>query len=261
MIAGMQALPQTLYRAQQLREFDRLAFTDYGIAGYELMTRAGAAVLEALRRRWPQTQRITVVCGTGLDRELGGVEREAVMQINAAAAPVLAGDVPSGLHADSGRVLGVTVRAGLACCGEFDFDELGLPSALYAREAAAALRILDSELAALLPHRPRTAHKGDHGHVLIVGGHCGMVGAARLAAEAALRVGAGVVSLATHSALAAFASATLPEVMSHGVHDAHELRPLLARACVAAIGPGLGQDAWSKTLFEAMLDSALPLIG
>ena len=348
MIAGMQALPQTLYRAQQLREFDRLAFTDYGIAGYELMTRAGAAVLEALRRRWPQTQRITVVCGTGnnggdglvaarlahaaglavtvmmaspparlqgdallayqalrasgldvqpfstsawpatdvivdalfgtgLDRELGGVEREAVMQINAAAVPVLAVDVPSGLHADSGRVLGVTVRAGLtlsfiglktgmftgdgpACCGEIEFDDLGLPSALYAREAAAALRILDSELAALLPHRPRTAHKGDHGHVLIVGGHRGMAGAARLAAEAALRVGAGLVSLATHSAHAAFATATLPEVMSHGVHDAHELRPLLARACVAAIGPGLGQDAWSKTLFEAMLDSALPLI-
>ena len=348
MIAGMQPLPQSLYRAQQLREFDRLACADYGIAGYELMTRAGAAVLQALRRRWPQARRITVVCGTGnnggdglvaarlahaaglavtvvmpspparlrgdallayqalraggvdvqafsasawpaadvivdalfgtgLSRELGGVERETVMQINAAGVPVLAVDLPSGLHADSGRMLGVAVRAGLtlsfiglkagmftgdgpACCGEIEFDDLGLPPALYAREAAAALRILDSELAALLPPRPRTAHKGDHGHVLIVGGHAGMAGAARLAAEAALRVGAGLVSLATHPAHAAFATATLPEVMSHGVHDKHELRPLLARASVAAIGPGLGQDAWSKALFEAMLDSALPLI-
>src|SRR3569832_2343036 len=135
-----------------------------------------------------------------------GAERETVTCMNAAQVPVIAADIPSGLHADSGRVLGVAVRAhttvsfiglkqglftgdGPAYCGDIVFDDLGVPASLRNSVSPAALRILDAELIAALPPRPRTAHKGDHGHVLVIGGDRGMAGAARLAAEAALRVG------------------------------------------------------------------------
>src|SRR3569623_829741 len=227
MIAGMRALPQTLYRAQQLREFDRLAFADYGIAGYELMTRAGAAVLEALQRRWPQARRITVVCGTGNN---GGDGLVAARLAHGAglAVTVVMPSPPARLQGDALSAYRALRASGLDV------------QAFSASAWPAADVIVDALFGTGLSRE--------------------LAGAERRAAEAALRVGAGLVSLATHPAHAALATAVLPEVMSHGVHDTHELRPLFARACVAAIGPGLGQDAWSKALFEAMRDSALPLI-
>src|SRR3569833_1886283 len=90
---------------------------------------------------------------------------------------------------------------------------------------------------------------------------CGLAtAAARRAAEAALRVGAGLVSLATHPDHAAVTTSVVPEIMCHAVGDAHTLRPLLTRANVVAIGPGLGQSQWGKTLLDSLLDSGLPLM-
>jgi len=103
-------------------------------------------------------------------------------------------------------------------------------------------------------------HKGDAGHVLVIGGDRGMPGAARMAGEAAYRAGAGLVILATHPEHAAQISAARPELMTYGVESAADLRPLFARADVIAIGPGLGGGEWGRVLFGAVLDTRLPIV-
>ncbi len=111
-----------------------------------------------------------------------------------------------------------------------------------------------------LKPRARDSHKGDFGHVLIVGGNVGYSGAVLLAAEAALRVGAGLVSVATHPDHAACLNVARPEIMCHGVSTAKECEALFQRATVLVLGPGLGRSAWSQMLFHAVMDQALPLV-
>jgi NAD(P)H-hydrate epimerase len=122
-------------------------------------------------------------------------------------------------------------------------------------------RILDASC--LLPlQQPRKidTDKRDYGHVLIIGGDFGMPGAVRLAAEAAYRVGAGLVSVVTRSGHVAAIVADRPEIMVHGIDAPEDLTPLLARATVIVLGPGLGQSAWSFALFNAALATNLPLL-
>lgn len=116
------------------------------------------------------------------------------------------------------------------------------------------------QLQHLVSPRAVTSHKGDHGHVLIVGGDIGFAGAASLCATAAARVGAGLVSLATRSEHAASLSLATPEIMSHPLNQGSELKQLLRRADVIAIGPGLGQAAWGVSLFSSVIDTDLPLV-
>lgn len=117
-----------------------------------------------------------------------------------------------------------------------------------------------ASLAGLLSPRVPDAHKGLFGHVLVIGGQPGMSGAVRLAGEAALRTGAGLVSVATHPEHAALISVARPELMSHGVDDAEALRRLAARATVIALGPGLGTGAWGSMLFTTALGLPMPAI-
>lgn len=112
-----------------------------------------------------------------------------------------------------------------------------------------------------LTPRKRNSNKGDFGHVLIIGGDTGYTGAVRLCGEAALRVGAGLVSIATHPAHASFIQAARPELMCHAVAHPQDALPLIKRAAVIAIGPGLGQRPWGRALLEVVLQySDLPLI-
>lgn len=220
---------------------------------------------------------VDAIFGTGLERPVEGRWAEAIDAINRARVPVLALDIASGLHADTGRVLGTAIRAdatisfiglkvglctgeGPACSGALYFDALEVPAQVYARQIHAARRLDWHKQAQLLTPRSRSAHKGAFGHVLVVGGELGMGGAARLAAEAAARSGAGLVSLATRPEHVAAVLAARPEVMAHGVDGAHGLDPLLARASVVAIGPGLGQGDWGRALWARVLDSDRPLV-
>ena len=215
--------------------------------------------------------------GTGLDREVKGLYAEVICGMNRFAGGVLALDIPSGLHADTGLVLGNAVKAdctvvfiglkqglftcnGPEHCGAVVFDDLNLPHAVQSDEPVSAWLLPPWQSG--LPARARGAHKGNFGHVLVVGGAPGFCGAARMAAESAARVGAGLVSLATHPIHAALMNIGRPELMCHGVSNADELRPLLARATVVAVGPGLGlgQAGWGRVLFEAVQDSDLPLV-
>jgi len=213
---------------------------------------------------------VDALFGTGLARPLEGEWAAAVAALNAGGRPVLALDLPSGLHADTGTALGEAVTAsatitfiayksglltgaGPALSGELVLADLGVPAAAFGGVAPRAAIIGEELVRAALPRRPRDAHKGRHGHVLVIGGDYGMAGAARLAAEAAGRVGAGLVTVATRAEHCAGLLAARPEAMCRGVASAADLEPLLQRATVVVLGPGLGQGDWGRALFEAAL--------
>jgi len=215
--------------------------------------------------------------GTGLSGPVRGRWAEAIEAIGASALPVVALDLPSGLQADTGAVEGAALNAALtvtfialkqglftgegpARCGTLCHDALGVPEALFAQISPSAQRIDLARLTPLLPPRRRDAHKGHFGHLLVVGGDHGASGAARMAAEAAARVGAGLVSVATRPAHAAAMAAARPELMCHGVKGPADLHPLLERADVVAVGPGLGRDPWGRALLAFLLDVHQPLV-
>ncbi len=220
---------------------------------------------------------VDALLGTGLDRDVSGEWAEAINTVNEQAEAVLSIDIPSGLHADSGRVMGCVVRAdatitfiglkrglftgqGMEYSGEVLFHDLGVSAEVYRGVGSSAERLDLGCVQALLSRRPRAAHKGRFGHVLVVGGDEGFAGAARMASEAAGRVGAGLVSLATRSAHAGYICAARPEIMSHGTEDPKDLAPLIERASVIAVGPGLGQSPWGMSLFTKVVEHTLPMV-
>lgn len=215
--------------------------------------------------------------GVGLNKEVDGDFARAIAAINSAGAPVLSLDIPSGIDANTGRRLGSAVRATLTVTfigikqglltgdaldhvGTLEFADLDVPAAAYARVAPTAERLSLAAVGDLLAPRGRVAHKGDFGHVLVVGGAPGYSGAARLAAEAALRVGAGLVSVAAHPSVAGLLTNGRPEIMAHPVGSVGDLKALLQRASVVAVGPGLGQSAWAVELFACLRTVRQPLV-
>lgn len=111
-----------------------------------------------------------------------------------------------------------------------------------------------------LPKRQSNSHKGEFGHVLIVGGNLGMLGSVILAAQGASHVGAGLVTVATHPNHAPLVSVKQPNVMSVGVQESDDLIPLIHKASVIIIGPGLGQDEWARKFLSTVFSTSLPLI-
>lgn len=223
---------------------------------------------------------VDALLGTGTDRNIEGGFLDAVERMNAArhvGTTVMAIDIPSGLHADSGVMLGAVVQAdvtvtfiglkaglmtgrGPAVTGDLRFDDLSVPADVYMNMEPQALVIQDDLRRRLLPRRPRDAHKGKYGHVLCVGGNYGFAGAIRLAGEAALRSGAGLVSVATRPETAVAMSQARPELMCKGVSSPDDLESLLSSADAILLGPGLGQDDWGMALWARVLDSKLPLV-
>ncbi len=120
--------------------------------------------------------------------------------------------------------------------------------------------LLDETILNLLPRRHAAAHKGDFGHVLLIGGNRGMMGAILMAAIAAARSGAGLISVATHREHALLLTEKRPEIMFHAVSTEADVLPLLNKATVVAIGPGLGQDEWATVLWQAVQPISQPLI-
>lgn len=220
---------------------------------------------------------IDALAGLGLHGPLHDAAASVVAAINAHPAPVLALDVPSGVDAGRGAVEGVAVQAtrtlqfivahrglytgdGLAHAGTLQLAPLSLPADAWVGASAAAQRWQEDRLPALLPPRALNAHKGTSGHVLCVGGNHGSGGAVLLAAQAALRTGAGLVTVGTRREHVTAALVRLPEAMCRAVEGADDLLPVLQRASVLAIGPGLGQDAWAGALWQQAQESGLPLV-
>jgi ADP-dependent NAD(P)H-hydrate dehydratase / NAD(P)H-hydrate epimerase len=220
---------------------------------------------------------VDAMLGTGLGGDVRGEYLEAIDAINASGAEVLAVDIPSGLCADTGRVLGAVVRADLTvtfiglkrglftlhaadCTGELQFADLAVPPEIYRQVDCDSRRLELETLLEDLPPRPATAHKGLYGTVLVIGGDYGMAGAAAMAAEAALRCGAGLVRVATRPQHVAALVARTPEVMPMGVESGEDLAPLLEAADVLVVGPGLGQSPWSEYLLQAAMASGKPMV-
>jgi hydroxyethylthiazole kinase-like uncharacterized protein yjeF len=220
---------------------------------------------------------VDAMLGTGLGGDVRGEYREAIEAINASGAAVLAVDIPSGLCADTGKVLGVAVRADLTVTfiglkrglftleaadytGAVQFSDLEVPPEVYMQVPSDCSRLELELLLEVLAPRPTTAHKGMYGRVLIVGGDHGMAGAASMAAEAALRCGAGLVRVATQAEHVAALVARTPEVMPRGISSDEDFAPLLEDADVLVVGPGLGQSPWSEHLLQAAAATGKPMV-
>lgn len=220
---------------------------------------------------------VDALYGIGLTRAPEMVDAALIEAVNHVPAPVLALDVPSGVEADTGNVPGAAIRAdcvlqfivphrglytgaALDYSGERLLDGLDVSPAALEGVAPAAWHWDAARLAAQLPRRRPDTHKGRSGHVLCIGGDHGSGGAVMLAAEAALRSGAGLASVATRGAHVAPLLARCPEAMPHVVDDVQGVLPLLARADVIALGPGLGQGKWARGLYAAALASGKPLV-
>ncbi len=335
-----------LYTAAQVRAMDRYAIDQLGIAGLELMHRAGQSAFDCLVRLWPNARHLAIICGagnnagdgyvvarlakssglgvtvmsivtpdklsgdaalvfnefldnngsitqfhedkfepvdiivdallgTGLDREVRGTFSELIDAINRADKPVFALDIPSGLNADSGYPMGVSVRAdctisfiarkqglytggGIEYSGRKEYASLSVPNEVIEAQRPSA-ELVAPPWRHLCP-RNRGAHKGDFGHALIVGGEQGYSGATFMAACAAARVGAGLVSIATRKAHASWLNISRPELMCHGVESKDELNGLLSKVSVVGIGPGLGQSQWAADLLAAVMSTDLPIV-
>lgn len=233
--------------------------------------KAGGTITPSLpaARQWGLV--VDGIFGIGLERNVSGRYAEWIAAINEWGAPILALDVPSGLHADSGRVLGCAVRAdhtitfialkpglltrdGPDHCGEVHVHALGLdPQSL---RKAPGLLIGRDVLAAALKPRPRDTHKGDYGSVGIIGGDHGMVGAALLAGRAALVLGSGRVYVGLLAPDALQVDPVQPELM---LRTADEVLKLGHLSCLA-VGPGLGQMPDAAFYLGVALESPLPLV-
>src|SRR5690606_33894584 len=137
-----------------------------------------------------------------------------------------------------GKKQGLYTGQAKSVCGKVYFDDLAVPHAIYRGVDFSAQSVAFTDCCFEIPKRLGNSHKGDFGHVLIIGGDLGMMGAPLMCGQAALRVGAGLVSVATHVSYAPFLSMACPELMVYGIQSSQDLLPLIDKATVIAIGPG-----------------------
>ena len=344
--------------AQQMRELDRKAIHERGIAGLTLMENAGRAVADAAGRmaeRSPDRPIVIVCCrgsnggdgfvaarhlrqlgrhvevflaakaddvsgdartnlnrlieqgltvtevadpepvvqaccgaalvvdallGTGLSGKVRGLPGQLVETINRLRPRVLAVDIPSGLHADSGEPLGLAVRAeetvtmglpkiglflypGMDYAGRVTVADIGFPSDLVNESPSVADLVEPEWVRMLLPRRRPSAHKGHFGRVLVIAGSAGMTGAACLCANAALRVGAGLVTVGCPASVNDILETKLTEAMTFPLPETYSraldtralalILELSAEADVLAIGPGISREPESAVLVRRLV--------
>lgn len=221
---------------------------------------------------------VDAMLGTGVT----GAPREPfagmIAACNEAVSPVLALDLPSGLNATTGAVAGEAVQAdatvtfiglkaglytgqGPECAGHILFESLDTDDwASESGQQPRARRVSWPTIRGAIPRRPKIAHKGRFGHVLVVAGDRGFGGAGMLAAEAAARTGAGLVTLATRPEHIAPALARCPSVMVQGLIHGSELPPLISAADVIVCGPGIGRGAWGQQMLQQVVASGKPRV-
>lgn len=341
------SLPQSFYRAEQVREGEQAVARALSIPMYQLMLRAGQSVFDCINQHYPNAARLLIVCGagnnagdgyviarlaksaglsvtvwslvtpsklegdaatawqewqdcggsyvehpptisqfdvvvdailgTGLSRAVEGEFAQAISAINLAAVPVVAVDIPSGLCANSGCVKGVAIDAdvtvtlialkqglltgqAVAHRGELMFAGLNVATAFSRQSTPAGYLVRDDWVEPHLPKRSRSAHKGQFGRVLCLGGDQGMAGAVALSAQAALRAGAGLVKVVTQKAHTLMLVTRQPELMTQGWEPGQSLSETLAWATHLVVGPGLGQSAWSDALWTIAMSARTPKV-
>ncbi len=211
---------------------------------------------------------VDALFGIGLSREVIGRYADIIHAVNRSDAPVVAIDIPSGVGADDGRVLGCAVRAdvtvtmayaklglmlypGAEYCGEVIVADIGITTAGLREEPVTALE--DGDLLSLLPPRKRTANKGTYGKLLVIAGTRNMAGAACLAGRAAYRTGCGLVCICSHEDNRLILQTALPEAIYAPWQE--DINRWLDWADAVAIGPGLGQGEDSLQLLIQVLQN------
>ncbi|MEJ2037347.1 MAG: NAD(P)H-hydrate dehydratase [Desulfosarcinaceae bacterium] len=231
---------------------------------------------------------IDAILGTGLKSEVKGYFKQVIDFINAAGRPVMAVDIPSGLNADNGQICGVSIRAaatatfafpkighlvypGAGLCGAVDVIDIGIPPFIAGAVRPRQRLITPGRVREVLDRRPAETHKGRTGHALVVAGSSGKTGAAWMNADAALKAGAGLVTLAVPASLQAVSPHHVVEVMTlplddqdAGRFDESMSRDLLeavrGRTCLA-IGPGMGTHPSTGALIWFLVENAqVPMV-
>lgn len=262
---------------------------------FTLLSRLGATIhcvedetaLSALFATLPPPRLIVdALLGTGLNAPPAPLYAGAITWINRSAAVVVAVDIPSGLAADSGRILdcavaaeltvtfaavkvGHVVQPGVELCGELVVVDIGIPRYILEDEAGGIL-LEGAEVAPLLPVRASDGHKGTYGHLLILAGATGKTGAAALAAAGGLRAGAGLVTVAAPRSAQAVLAVKLTEAMTEPLAEENgglaptalaEVQALTQGKSALALGPGLGAGGATRVVVRALIATAsLPLV-
>lgn len=341
------ALPEKLYSAVQVKEFDQIAIEEFKIPGIELMSRAGLAAFEVIRQTWPLAKKFAVICGQGnnggdgfvlakllynddfqvevysvgkpnaklsptaelarteflttglkihalperlehvdviVDAVLGTGLRaplkpewtQAIALINRTEKPVLAIDLPSGIDGDSGAIVEAAVHANVTICyiglkyalltgpalnyaGEVVFNDLGVPQEIFQRRPYQGLIIDLTQALRPLKPRPKASHKGNFGHVLIIGaGKPGYSGAVCLAGLASLHGGAGLTSGLVHPESLPLMTRAPIEMMCHASVESES--ELWNKATTIVIGPGLTQNEWAQKQFKQACSLKKPMV-
>lgn len=344
-------LPSELFLSQQVRDIDSSAINRHGIKGFSLMNKAAKFSFNILLERFPNCQKVTVLCGsgnnagdgyivaalakaygiacnvyflsppdklvgdaqsayqmclaenvscdhysdkslasetdnhiivdallgTGLNSPVRGLYADAIEAANKSTAPILAIDIPSGLNANTGSIMGTGIEAdctasfialklglftaeGQHYTGELYYDDLEVPAKIINEQTPIAHCLSLQKLLDQVSVRPRHFHKGNCGHTLIVGGDRGYGGAVLMAAEAALRCGSGLTSVITHQDHCSALLSRTPEVMVTSTENTQQVEQLLDAATVIVIGPGLGRSAWSEKLLQRVIKLDKPLV-
>ncbi len=229
---------------------------------------------------------IDALFGVGLNAPIRGDALDAVRLINASAARVVSADIPSGVDADTGLILGDAVRAdvtvtfssakpglvsdpGSVCAGDVRVVDIGLPADIIADTKSDSYAVTDGDI--ILPRRRRDAHKGDFGRVVIVAGAVGYTGAPVLSARAASAAGAGLVALGVPESIYQIAAVKCDEEMVFplpasplgllGQDAADAVLMRLETADVCLVGPGLGRSDGVTAVVEAVIkNAAIPVI-
>lgn len=220
---------------------------------------------------------VDCLLGIGYKGQLRQPYDKGIKLINAAELPVLAMDIPSGLNADTGAVednavsADVTVtfvaaKAGLftgkgpALCGEVIYHSLDISEQLFQQYQSSAKLMDLYELLELMPEFVGDEYKNKRGHCMVIGGDHGFGGAVSMAAEASLRAGSGLTSVATQPQHVSNILARCPEIMACGVVSGQQLESLLDKPSVLVVGPGLGRSAWSEQLLQKAVATGLPMV-
>lgn len=223
---------------------------------------------------------VDALLGTGLSSNITGSYRDAVQLINRSGRPVIAVDIPSGIHADNGALLGQAIQAtatvtfglpkqglylnaGIDHAGAIHVADIGIPSDYVDALGNRTLLITKEMVAESLPLRRASAHKGTFGHAGIIAGSVGKTGAAALAAQAALRVGAGLVTVAAPSSVNDVLESKLLEVMTLPLPETKartltrsgldRLLTFMHSRTAIAVGPGLSTHPETVELVQCLM--------
>ncbi|MFH0995386.1 MAG: NAD(P)H-hydrate dehydratase [Pseudomonadota bacterium] len=231
---------------------------------------------------------VDALLGTGLNAEVKGLFRAVIEFLNSLNRPIIAVDIPSGLNADTGMICGACIQAhttvtfgfpkighilfpGAEVTGRLETIDIGIPPHIVRAIGPGHHILTPAAIARSFPQRAPTSHKGTSGHVLVVGGSTGKAGAVAMTGLAALRSGAGLVTLAIPKSLNAIIQSQIPEIMTvpmdglnQGLWDDslcnHIREQLLGKKCLA-IGPGMGDSIETqKLVLEILRDVSIPVV-